>query len=256
MIIVGKERSNKIMKMKKIIGLAIVAGAAGVGLATTADAAITSDVKELDVEIKYGRQEVEFEYEVKNARYIQAKYKNELTGEYLSGRAAQTKIEALMANVDIKTDSREKIAQTVASQVSQQAYTKFGFETEFTNRRKIEFKLTNTVTPTPPTTSSQLTDFEVEIKYGRSEIEIDYEVKRGFVKAKYKNDLTREYLAGAKAIEKIEGLMSGMEFRGASRNDIVSYILRELDLGTNYAKFDFEAKYADRAKVEFEYKNR
>lgn len=132
------------MKLKKLlIGLSLAAGLAGIGASgIEADAAITSDMKELDVEIKYGKKEVEFEYEVKR-NGVSASYKNELTGERLSGTAAKNKIESLMRNVDVKNHSRSSIASALASQVSSQRYTKFSLEAEYNNRREIEFSLRN-----------------------------------------------------------------------------------------------------------------
>lgn len=175
-----------------------------------------------------------------------------MTGERLSGQKAQAKIEALMADVDITNDSQEAIASAIASKISQQSYTKFEFETEFTNRRKIEFKLNGVTQPTPPANTSAIQEFEVEVKYGKNKVELDYEVKRGAVKAKYRNDLTGEYLTGRQAQVKIEGIMTGMEFRGASRSNITSYIIDALGTGNHYREFEFEVKYADRTKIEFE----
>ncbi|MBP1043745.1 hypothetical protein I6N95_22200 [Vagococcus sp. BWB3-3] len=239
--------------IKKLMAIAAIGIVAGIGLTTTADAAITSDVKEVDVEIKYGKSEVEFEYEVKSYG-VQASYKNELTGERLSGNAARNKIEALMANVNIKTDSRETIAQAIASQISTQSYTKFEFETEYTNRQTIKFNLTGAVTTPPTTTPTAIKEFEVELKYGNKKVEIDYEVKNNSVKAKYYNQVTGEYLTGTQAQTKIESIMNGMDFKGASRTQIVSYITNALGTGSNYSKFEFEASYTNKAKIEFEIK--
>lgn len=241
------------MKLKRLlIGFTCMVGFAVFGTALKADAAITSDMKELEVEIKYGKREVELEYEVKS-RGVSASYKNGLTGERLSGTAAKTKIETLMANVDIKNDAKATIASKIAAQISSESYTKFEFEAEFTNRYKVEFKLNGPPSTTPTTPSAvSLTEFEVEIEYGqRHKIEIDYEVKNGYVQAKYRNTFTGEYLTGASAQRKIEPIMNGMDYRNASRSQIISYLLNKLGAGSNYRDFDFEAKYSNRQKIEF-----
>lgn len=240
------------MKLRKLVlsCLSLVVVMVGLGTAVEADAAITSDMKELEVEVKYGGKEVELEYEVKS-RGVSASYKNELTGERLSGTAAKAKIEALMASVDIKNDSRETIASKIAAQISTQSYTKFSFEAEFTNRHKVEFSMTKPTTPTTPTAVT-LTEFEVEIEYaGKKEIKVDYEVKNGVVKATYRNPFTGEYLSGSQARAKIEPIMNGMDFRNANRSQIISYLLGKLGAGSNYRDFDFEAKYSNKLKIEF-----
>lgn len=241
------------MKVKKLIaGLLFVTALIGFG-SGKADASITSDMKDLEVEIKYGNKEVEFEYEVKS-RGVSASYKNELTGERMSGTAAQAKIEALMASVDVRNDARETIASKIASQVSSQNYTRFSLESEFTSRYKVEFKLSGqtTTTPTPTPVPTSITDFEVEIEYGRnSKIELDYEVKNSYIQAKYRNTFTGEYLTGASAQAKIEAIMNGMDYRNASRSQIISYLLGQLGAGNDYRDFDFEVKYSDRQKIEF-----
>ncbi|MGX7418262.1 YusW family protein [Carnobacterium gallinarum] len=108
---------------------------------------------------------------------------------------------------------------------------------------------------TPEANKAPVKDIEIDIEYKKKDIELDYEVKsNGTVKAKYVNEFTGEKIEGKVAQAKIEGVLAGLDVKNSSKSDIAKHVLAKLNAGSDYKKFQFEVKYADKSKVEFKLK--
>lgn len=99
------------------------------------------ELKQLQIEVQYGKKEIEIQYQVKSGGRINAEYQNELTGEKLSGAAAQRKLQPLLEGIDFRTASHNEIESHVLSFLGQSAgYKSFAFEAEFTDGSEVEFE--------------------------------------------------------------------------------------------------------------------
>ncbi|MBC1291000.1 YusW family protein [Listeria booriae] len=112
---------------------------------------------------------------------------------------------------------------------------------------------TGTDTPAVTPAALSVTKIEVQIEYKKQDVEFQYEVKsNGTVKAKFENEFTKEKLEGAAAQAKIEAIFANFDIQKKSQTQIVNQVLTKLNLGKDYKEFEFEAKFSNNSKLEFE----
>lgn len=101
--------------------------------------------------------------------------------------------------------------------------------------------------------NTALKELEITAKYKGGSVELEYSIKEdGSVKAEYENDFTKEELKGKVAQAKVEAILEGLNISEKNQEAIVTYILEKLELGKNYKKFEFEAKFNNGTKYEFQ----
>ncbi len=99
-------------------------------------------VKELEVEIEYKNFDVELQYEVKKNGKVEAKYENEFTGEKVKGAKAQSIIEGIFADFNMKSTNKNQIVTHVLGELKlKNNFKKFQYEVEFPNKSEFEFKI-------------------------------------------------------------------------------------------------------------------
>jgi hypothetical protein len=109
---------------------------------TEAPVKVQSELKEIQIDVDYKRGSIEFEYEVKYNGTVKAEYENDFTGENLHGKAAQNKIEAILAGLDVEGSSQSTIVNHILGKLNQgQTYKQFQFEAEYYDGTEREFKL-------------------------------------------------------------------------------------------------------------------
>jgi hypothetical protein len=103
----------------------------------------TSDLKKLEVEVKYTTgQQVELQYEVKANGTIKAQYQDKSTRTQLQGSAAQTKIEGIIAGLNLKTASQKEITAHILNKLGNGSnYKQFQFQGQFNDSTQVKFKL-------------------------------------------------------------------------------------------------------------------
>lgn len=101
--------------------------------------------------------------------------------------------------------------------------------------------------------NTALKELEITAKYKGGSVELEYSIKEdGSVKAEYENDFTKEELKGKVAQAKVEAILEGLNISEKNQEAIVTYILEKLELDKNYKKFEFEAKFNNGTKYEFQ----
>lgn len=101
--------------------------------------------------------------------------------------------------------------------------------------------------------NTALKELEITAKYKGGSVELEYSIKEdGSVKAEYENDFTKEELKGKVAQAKVEAILEGLNISEKNQEAIVTYILEKLELDKNYKKFEFEAKFNNGSKYEFQ----
>ena len=118
------------------------------GTHETADNELTTptptvaSLQEIDVEIEYDENEIEFTYEIKSNGTIEATYEDESADLELEGKAAQDKIMTLLDGLSIKTATNEQIKEHITKKLAVNEQVKqFEFEANFTDKTEIEFVL-------------------------------------------------------------------------------------------------------------------
>lgn len=101
-----------------------------------------ASLQEIDVEIEYDKNEIEFTYEIKSNGTIEATYEDESADLELEGKAAQDKIMTLLDGLSIKTATNEQIKEHITKKLAVNEQVKqFEFEANFTDKTEIEFVL-------------------------------------------------------------------------------------------------------------------
>ncbi|MFD1902195.1 YusW family protein [Enterococcus termitis] len=103
----------------------------------------TSDLKKLEVEVKYTTgQQIELQYEVKANGTIKAQYQDKSNRIQLQGSAAQTKIEGIIAGLNLKTASQKEITAHILNKLGNGSnYKQFQFQGQFNDSTQVKFKL-------------------------------------------------------------------------------------------------------------------
>lgn len=105
----------------------------------------------------------------------------------------------------------------------------------------------------PDVNNTALKELEITAKYKGGSVELEYSIKEdGSVKAEYENDFTKEELKGKVAQAKVEAILEGLNINEKNQEAIVTYILEKLELDKDYKKFEFEAKFNNGSKYEFQ----
>lgn len=105
----------------------------------------------------------------------------------------------------------------------------------------------------PDVNNTALKELEITAKYKGGSVELEYSIKEdGSVKAEYENDFTKEVLKGKVAQAKVEAILEGLNINEKNQEAIVTYILEKLELDKDYKKFEFEAKFNNGSKYEFQ----
>ena len=101
-----------------------------------------ASLQEIDVEIEYDENEIEFTYEIKSNGTIEATYEDESADLELEGKEAQDKIMTLLDGLSIKTATNEQIKEHITKKLAVNEQVKqFEFEANFTDKTEIEFVL-------------------------------------------------------------------------------------------------------------------
>lgn len=109
------------------------------------------------------------------------------------------------------------------------------------------------VTPPPVQAKLAVQKLEVKIEYKKKDIEFKYEVKsNGSVKAKIENEFKGTKVEGIAAQKQIEAIFANFDISKKSQSQIVNQVISKLNLGKNYKEFEFEAKFNNKTKIEFE----
>ena len=77
-----------------------------------------ASLQEIDVEIEYDENEIEFTYEIKSNGIIEATYEDESADLELEGKAAQDKIMTLLDGLSIKTATNEQIKEHIKEHIT------------------------------------------------------------------------------------------------------------------------------------------
>ncbi|MGG5341590.1 YusW family protein [Enterococcus sp. AZ192] len=109
----------------------------------TPEAPEQSDLKKLEIEVDYKNgQEVELQYEVKSNGTVKAQYQDKSKKIQLQGSAAQTKIEGIIAGLDLKTASQKEVTTHILNKLGNGSnYKQFQFQGQFNDNTKVKFKL-------------------------------------------------------------------------------------------------------------------
>lgn len=125
-------------------------------------------------------------------------------------------------------------------------------ETEKPNSEKPE---TETPEVEKPEVQANLKKLDIDVDYSNGQVQLQYQVNaNGTIKAQYQDKANRIQLQGAAAQEKIEGIISGLNLKTASQQEITTHILKKLNRGTSYKQFQFQGQFTDNTQVKFKLK--
>lgn len=106
--------------------------------------------------------------------------------------------------------------------------------------------------PATKTALGDIKELSVEIDFGQSEIEFDWEVEdNGQIDATYENGQTNERLAGKAAQSFVEKIVSGIDFKRLTKEETYEAIAKKLNLSDkNVTSFSYSVDYFDRTEIE------
>lgn len=100
------------------------------------------ELREFQLEINYGSNEVEFDYEV-HGNSFEAEYKNELTNERVYGEEAKKIYEDNLKEIDFSAPQSQVVDMILNNLGLKEDFDQFEIEVEYNDNSKIEFKINN-----------------------------------------------------------------------------------------------------------------
>lgn len=99
------------------------------------------DLREFQLEIEYANDEIELDYEAKGD-LVEAKYKNEITGEKLYGEDAE-KVFNILSDIDFSGPQSQVVDLILSGLNLKEDFSKFELEVDYLDNSKVEFEIKN-----------------------------------------------------------------------------------------------------------------
>ncbi|EUJ42656.1 YusW family protein [Listeria riparia] len=135
---------NKLAKVAIASGMALIVGFSGVGAseASAAKATAKNLYKKVEVSVDYGRQELEFEFEVKSNGRVEVEFENDFTRKKLRGAAAQAEVDKAFATYNVSGKTRTQIVNHILKTYKLSTrYQEFDFEAKLKNNKRVAFEI-------------------------------------------------------------------------------------------------------------------
>lgn len=105
--------------------------------------AAKSDLKKLEIQVTYTTgQQIQLQYQVNSNGTVKAQYQDKSSNVQLQGSAAETKIEGIIAGLDLKNGSEKTITSHILNKLGRGAsYKQFQYQGQFNDNTQVKFKL-------------------------------------------------------------------------------------------------------------------
>ncbi|ALS01567.1 hypothetical protein ATZ33_09345 [Enterococcus silesiacus] len=102
-----------------------------------------SDLKKLEIQVTYTTgQQIQLQYQVNSNGTVKAQYQDKSNKVQLQGSAAETKIEGIIAGLDLKNGSEKTITSHILNKLGRGAsYKQFQYQGQFNDNTQVKFKL-------------------------------------------------------------------------------------------------------------------
>ncbi|MEI5989513.1 hypothetical protein A5881_001001 [Enterococcus termitis] len=105
--------------------------------------AAKSDLKKLEIQVTYTTgQQIQLQYQVNSNGTVKAQYQDKSNKVQLQGSAAETKIEGIIAGLDLKNGSEKTITSHILNKLGRgTSYKQFQYQGQFNDNTQVKFKL-------------------------------------------------------------------------------------------------------------------